>query len=475
EEQNILVLQQQLANGTLSSVALLDHYLARIEAYDKQGPALNTLITLNTQAREQAQQLDEERRRTGPRSLLHGIPVVIKDNYNTRDMPTTGASQSLATFVPNDEATQVKKLREAGAIIVGKTNLHEFAYGITSISSLGGQTRNPYDPLRFPGGSSGGSAAAVAAGFAAFGMGSDTCGSIRIPAAFNNLTGLRPSKGLSSIYGIMPLSHTQDVAGPLARSILDLAIVLDLTVGYDPADADTAVMMDQPHPAFMAGLGRAQLAGLRIGRMGSWMDAADLQVRLLIDAALQQLVQQGVQMVNIEIPDMARLLSQSGLIGHEFETDLDAYLQQFGSPQYQSLEAIVAGGDYHEAVSGLLSRSAAGEQNAVAYEAALAARSELQQAIAATMAQQSLDVIAYPPIASLPALIGDAQPGNNCSLSGNSGFPALSIPVGFTAEGLPVGVELLGRFLSDRELLATGYAIEQLSPQRRAPLLAPGL
>ncbi|MDP2283895.1 MAG: amidase, partial [Pseudohongiella sp.] len=133
EEQNILVLQQQLANGTLSSVALLDHYLARIEAYDKQGPALNTLITLNTQAREQAQQLDEERRRTGPRSLLHGIPVVIKDNYNTRDMPTTGASQSLASFIPNDEATQVKKLREAGAIIVGKTNLHEFAYGITSI------------------------------------------------------------------------------------------------------------------------------------------------------------------------------------------------------------------------------------------------------------------------------------------------------------------------------------------------------
>ncbi|MDO9478643.1 MAG: amidase family protein, partial [Pseudohongiella sp.] len=278
-----------------------------------------------------------------------------------------------------------------------------------------------------------------------------------------------------SIYGIMPLSHTQDVAGPLARSILDLAIVLDLTVGYDPADTDTAVMMDQPHPAFMAGLGRSQLAGLRIGRLGNWMDAADPQVRLLIDAALQQLVQQGAQMVDIEIPDMARLLSQSGLIGHEFETDLDAYLQQFGSPQYQSLEAIVAGGDYHEAVSGLLSRSAAGEQNAVAYEAALAARSELQQAIAATMAQQSLDVIAYPPIASLPALIGDAQPGNNCSLSGNSGFPALSIPVGFTAEGLPVGVELLGRFLSDRELLATGYAIEQLSPQRRAPLLAPGL
>jgi amidase len=475
EEQSILVLQQQLATGALTSVQLLDYYLTRIQAYDQQGPALNTLITLNSAARAQAQQLDKERQRSGPRSLLHGIPVVIKDNYNTVDMPTTGASQSLADFIPDQEATQVQKLREAGAIIVGKTNLHEFAYGITSISSLGGQTRNPYDPQRLPGGSSGGSAAAIAAGFAAVGMGSDTCGSIRIPAAFNNLTGLRPSKGLSSIYGIMPLSHTQDVAGPLARSITDLALVLDITSGFDPADPDTAVMRNQPAPQFFAELGREPIAGLRIGRLSAWMDAADPQVRDQIDQALQFLVQQGVSIVEIEIADMSRLLSQSGLIGHEFEADLDAYLRQFGSDEYPSLESIVAGGEYHEAVAGLLSRSAAAEQDPQAYQAALAVRAELQQAIDALMTAQSLDVIAYPPIASAPALIGEPQPGNHCALSGNSGFPALSLQVGFTADGLPVGMELLAPYLSDTRLLAIGYAIEQLRPMRRAPASTPTL
>ena len=475
EEQSILVLQQQLATGALNSAQLLDYYLARIQAYDQQGPALNTLITLNSAARVQAQQLDNERKRSGPRSLLHGIPVVIKDNYNTIDMPTTGASQSLADFIPDEEATQVKKLRDAGAIIVGKTNLHEFAYGITSISSLGGQTRNPYDPQRLPGGSSGGSAAAIAAGFAAVGMGSDTCGSIRIPAAFNNLTGLRPSKGLSSIYGIMPLSHTQDVAGPLARSITDLAIVLDITSGFDPADADTALMQHQPAPQFFAQLGRGSIAGLRIGRLTAWMDAADPQVRDQIDQALQFLVQQGASVVEIEIPDMSRLLSQSGLIGHEFEADLDGYLQQFGSDKYPTLAAIVEGGEYHEAVAGLLSRSAAAEQDQQAYQAALAVRAELQQAIDALMTAQSLDVIAYPPIASLPALIGEPQPGNHCALSGNSGFPALSLQVGFTVEGLPVGVELLAPYLGDTRLLSIAYAIEQLRPMRRAPTSTPTL
>ena len=475
EEQSILVLQQQLATGALTSAQLLDYYLARIQAYDQQGPALNTLITLNSAARAQAQQLDNERQRSGPRSLLHGIPVVIKDNYNTIDMPTTGASQSLADFIPDEEATQVKKLRDAGAIIVGKTNLHEFAYGITSISSLGGQTRNPYDPQRLPGGSSGGSAAAIAAGFAAVGMGSDTCGSIRIPAAFNNLTGLRPSKGLSSIYGIMPLSHTQDVAGPLARSITDLAIVLDITSGFDPADADTALMQHQPAPQFFAQLGRGSIAGLRIGRLTAWMDAADPQVRDQIDQALQFLVQQGASVVEIEIPDMSRLLSQSGLIGHEFEADLDGYLQQFGSDKYPTLAAIVEGGEYHEAVAGLLSRSAAAEQDQQAYQAALAVRVELQQAIDALMTAQSLDVIAYPPIASLPALIGEPQPGNHCALSGNSGFPALSLQVGFTVEGLPVGVELLAPYLGDTRLLSIAYAIEQLRPMRRAPASTPTL
>ena len=236
-EASLRELQLALTAKRVSSVELVDAYLARIEAYDDQGPGLNALIHFNPEAGAQAAALDAERRQSGPRSALHGIPIVLKDNYATADMPTTGASRALEDFVPAANATAVQRLLDAGAIILGKTNLHEFAYGITTISSLGGQTRNPYDPARVPGGTSGGTAAAVAASFAAVGMGSDTCGSIRIPAAFNNLVGLRPTKGLGSIHGIMPLSSTQDVIGPLARSAYDLEMSLRLMAVPDVMEA----------------------------------------------------------------------------------------------------------------------------------------------------------------------------------------------------------------------------------------------
>lgn len=474
-ELRILPLQQQMTLGTLTAEQLVDSYLARIEAYDQQGPTLNTIISLYPNAREQARLLDAERQHSGPRSLLHGIPVVIKDNFNTTDMPTTGASQSLADFVPNQEATQLRLLREAGAIILAKTNLHEFAYGITSVSSLGGQTRNPYDPSRVPGGSSGGTAAAVAAGFATVGMGSDTCGSIRIPAAFNNLVGLRPTKGFSSIYGVMPLSSTQDVAGPLARTIEDLAIVLDLTARYDPLDAATSLVQELQVTNLKAQLGTVDVSGLRIGRLESYFVAADDEIRALMDAALADLQLAGAEVIDVEVPDRARLIAESGLIGHEFERDLDAYLQQFGSTNFSSLEDIVAGGLYHDAVAPLLSRSAAAQLDNDRYQAALLAREELRQTLAELLESNQLDVIVYPPIAALPVPIGEAQSGNNCSLSGNSGFPALSLPIGFTAAGLPVGIELLGAELSDSRLLAIGYAIEQHRPQRRPPASTPPL
>ncbi|WP_339858699.1 amidase family protein [Pseudohongiella acticola] len=472
-ETGILALQQQMTEGSLTAVQLVERYLKRIEAYDQQGPQLNAILRLNDNALSQARALDAERQRRGPRSLLHGIPVVIKDNYNTTDMPTTGASRSLADFVPNQQATQVQLLRDAGAIVLAKTNLHEFAYGITSISSLGGQTRNPYDPRYVPGGSSGGTAAAVAASFATAGMGSDTCGSIRIPAAFNNLVGLRPSKGLSSIHGIMPLSHTQDVAGPLARSITDLAIVLDLTTGFDPQDGDTEVMRDREPMLFSPALGSASLQGIRIGRLDAYLVDAEPAVQALIEQAFTQLQTLGAEVVSMSIPDMAALISNSGLIGHEFETDLNTYLQTFSSTDYPTLEAIVDSGLYHDAVAPLLTRSAAAEQDPQRYHAAMAARDDLKQAINTAMDAQQLDLIAYPPISAMPVLTGENQPGNNCSLSGNSGFPALSLPIGFSDTGLPMGLELLGRYLSDVELLALGYAIEQSWPQRRAPATTP--
>src|SRR5258705_6378926 len=238
-EKTITELAAAMRTGATSSRRLVQAYLARIEAFDHQGPALNAIISINPKALDEADALDRERAARGLRGPLHGIPIVLKDNYDTAEMPTTAASTALKGSMPGRDAFQVKKLRDAGAVIVAKANLHEFARGITTISSLGGQTRNPYDPTRNPGGSSGGTGAAIAASFAAVGMGSDTCGSIRIPSAHNNLVGLRPTKGLSSIGGMIPLSSTQDVGGPLARTVEDLAITLDATIGEDPEDSAT--------------------------------------------------------------------------------------------------------------------------------------------------------------------------------------------------------------------------------------------
>ncbi len=207
-EASIPDLQEAMTEGRVTSLELVDAYLSRIGAYDQGGPALNSMVYLNPNARAQAAALDQERAIRGARGPLHGIPIILKDNYDTADLPTSGGSIALAGMIPPDDAFQVRKLREAGAVIIGKSNMHELAAGITTISSVGGQTRNPYDPSRNPGGSSGGTGAAIAASFAAIGWGSDTCGSIRIPASHNNLFGLRPTKGLSSIDGIIPLSQS---------------------------------------------------------------------------------------------------------------------------------------------------------------------------------------------------------------------------------------------------------------------------
>lgn len=474
-EASITELQTALESGAITSVDLVDQYLARIDAYDHQGPALNAIVRVNPSARALAAALDAERQRTGARSQLHGIPILVKDNYNTTDMPTTGGSVALAGFVPSANATQIDKLLAAGAIILAKTNLHEYAYGITSISSIVGQTRNPYDPRRVPGGSSGGTAAAVAASFGAIGLGSDTCGSIRIPSAFNNLIGLRPTKGLSSIHGVMPLSHTQDVAGPLARSAEDLAILLDVVVGYDANDAATELMQRSAPPNFQANLQSAELAQLRIGKLTSYYSAADPAIRQQLDQALSWYEEQGAEIIDVDIPDLGSLIGRSGLIGHEFRVDLDQYLATFLSADIRNLNDIVDLGLYHAAIQGVLVRSRASERNNDAYAASMAARDDLRQAIEQLMQSQNLDAIAYPPIAELQVFTGENQPGNNCSVSANSGLPALSIPIGFTASGLPVGMELLGGMLSDAKLLALGYAFEQGNQVRLAPSTTPQL
>ena len=250
-EASIPDMQAALKAGRVTSRELVMQYLLRIAMYEDR---LNGVMTVNRNALAEAEALDRERASRGSRGPLHGIPIILKDNYDMRGMPTSAGTLALATAFPADDAFQVRKLREAGAVILGKSNMHELASGITTIASYGGQTLNPYDLTRNPGGSSGGTGAAIAASYAAVGWGSDTCGSIRIPASHNNLVGLRPTKGLSSIDGIIPLSHTQDVGGPLARTMRDLAIALDATVGFDPADEATLVMRGRANPSFVDAL-----------------------------------------------------------------------------------------------------------------------------------------------------------------------------------------------------------------------------
>ena len=315
-EASIPELQQAMSRGVVSSVALVDAYLARIAAYDKQGPALNAIIRVNPSARADAAALDAERKAGRVRGPLHGIPVIVKDNYGTRGMPTSAGTIAFASLEP-DDAFQVKKLREAGAVIIAKSNMHELASGITSISSIAGQTCNPYDPDRSPGGSSGGSGAAVAASFAAVAWGSDTCGSIRIPSAVHNLFGLRPTKGLSSISGIVPLSHSQDVGGPIARTVRDLAIALDATVGPDPADTSTTILGGAPPPSFVAALDSTSLRGKRFGLFTEYLgtEQDDAEGARVIRQAVEALKRRGAEVVDVQLPKLDSIANSAGAIG----------------------------------------------------------------------------------------------------------------------------------------------------------------
>lgn len=472
----IAELQEAMATGRATSADITAAYLARIAAYDRQGPALRAMVWLNPNALADAEALDRERATQGVRGPMHGIPVILKDNYDTVDLPTTAGTLALAGNIAPDDAFQVRKLREAGAVIIGKANMHELASGITTISSMGGQTRNPYDPTRNPGGSSGGTGAAIAASFAAVGWGSDTCGSIRIPAAQNDLVGLRPTKGLSSIDGVIPLSHTQDVAGPLARSLRDLAVALDATIGPDPADPATEILNGRPLPSFVDALDPQALAGARIGVLTEYFGDApeEAAAARLVRAALGRMVELGADTVTMEIEGLDDLVSGSGLIGHEFKWDLMDYLAANGAP-VASLTEILDLGLVHEAlVPRMRARDEPEERDSDEYREAFARRDVLRGVVEGAMNRYSVDALVFPTVRTVPAVIGDVQRGSSCSLSANSGLPALSVPVGFT-DGLPIGMEIVGRSLADARLVSIGYAFEQATDHRREPTSTPAL
>ena len=467
---SIETLQAAMAAGDLSSVQLTEYYLARITEHNR---TLNAIQTVNDNALQQAAQMDVERVQKGPRSPLHGLPVLVKDNYETKDAPTTAGSILFQDFYPQRDATLVRKLRDAGAVILGKTTMHEFAYGITTVGSAFGAARNPYDKDRNPGGSSGGSGAAVAANLSTFAMGSDTCGSIRIPAAHNNLVGLRGTQGLLSRHGIVPLSNTQDIGGPLARSVKDLAIVLDATVGYDADDEQTRVVKNHAVGEYREHL---RLHGsARVGVLRDWLmqEPADGAVAQVVSSALQKLSEvQGWHVQSLASPDVNAALDRRWnghyVLIYDFKQDLNTYLAANPSLGIADLGELVTRKQHHPDIEPSLMASLAAN-DATAYAEELAQREVVRNALRALLQKHDLHALAYPTIRQVAAPVGTEQMGTNCRLAANSGLPAITVPAGFDANGLPVGLELLGDTFSEQTLLDLAYTVETTLNARRLP------
>lgn len=476
EEANIADVHRAMGNGQITARQLVQAYLKRIEAYDKKGPAINAIIEINPKALEDADRLDAAFKKTGLTGALHGIPILVKDAIATTDLPTTGGSLSLKGFVPKNEAVIVHKLKAAGAIILGKTNLDEFTFGTRGISSLGGQTLNPYDLTRNPAGSSGGSGAAVSANFAMAALGTDTGSSIRFPSSATSLVGLRPTVGLVSRRGIMPNSMTQDTGGPLASSVADAARVLDAIAGYDASDTATAWSVGQVANSYSAGLEAKALRGARIGILesfyGAGEEAADVNAAMAVST--EGIRKAGAMMVPIKDAFDINEIGDMQVATYETAFFFDAYLKQEDAP-FKSLEAILKSEKLAKEISDSTRNRVKLTMNDPEFKERMLKRGLLQDRVMKIMADQKLDAIIYPFSRTLVGKIGGAQARHNGFLSAVTGFPALILPAGFSKPsatapiGVPIGLEMLGRPWSEAKLLKMGYAFEQATKNRLPP------
>jgi amidase len=353
DEASVRSIHAALDARRATCVQVVRHYLDRIDAYDDRGPTLRAIITVNPRALEAAAEMDRVDAGTRASRPLHCIPIVLKDNFHTADMPTTGGSLTMARLQTPDDGFVVKKLRDAGAIIIAKANLHELARAGTTVSSLGGQTKNPYDLTRTPGGSSGGTGAAIAANFGVLGTGSDTGQSIRSPSSANSLVGLRPTRGLVSRHGVMPFSFTQDEAGPMTRTVEDAARMLDVMAGYDPADPITAFSAGHVPPSYTRSLDAAGLKGARIGLLTDVLgrDPIHQEVNFVVENAAASMTAMGATIVRVSIPDLTGLTRDLSLMNLEFKAAFDDYLTGLGAAApVKSLAEFVARGEVHESM-----------------------------------------------------------------------------------------------------------------------------
>ncbi len=485
---SIAQIQAALRRGRISAEQLVNYYLARIAANDQTGPTLNAVVTLNPHVQQQARALDTALAQGHPVGPLHGIPMVVKDCLETLEMPTSFGSEIFADYQAREDATVIAKLRQAGALILAKTTLPDWATSWFGYSSRSGETKNPYDLTRDPGGSSSGTGAAVAAGFATIGLGTDCGGSVRVPASFCNLVGVRSTPGLISRKGCNPLVGFQDTIGPMGRSVLDVARVFDVMVGYDPRDPLTSAYSVARAPAsYMTALVPDGLHGLRIGVVRNAFGTDDnlhaAPVNAVMREALAELRAGGAELVEVEIPDLTDWLVRTSLYLIKSKYDIDQFLAALPDAPARSVAEIVKSKRYHPQLD-LLEGIANGPDDPFsdpAYYPAFAARAAFTQLVVNLMAREQFTVLVYPTVQVVPPTRHACDTGEwstltfptNTLIGSQTWMPAMSIPAGFTASGLPVGMEILARPYDEPSLFRVGYGFEQVVGHRVHPTSIP--
>ncbi len=458
---------QAIRAGGLTCAGLVDFYLARIQKYDHR---LKSIISINPDARSQAQALDWAFQHDGTwAGVLHGVPILLKDNIETAALPTTAGSCSLNGWQPGNDAPLVQRLKQAGAIILAKTNLHEFAIWGETISSIKGQTLNPYDLTRTPGGSSGGTGAALAANFGLGGIGTDTVNSIRSPASANNLVGLRPTLGTVSRDGIVPYALTQDTAGAMARTVEDVWLIHQVIAD---ADIDSATPERRALNA-LTSLPQNALQGRRLGVLPAFFGSQ--VVNAVMQPALHQLTQAGASLVDVpDAVDSTDLAQTVSVHLYELRQHLNSYLAGRDCP-VKSLQEIIDGGLFHPGIKETLLKANALGMDDDDYRQRLQKQHEIKAWLIALFASLKLDGLVYPHQQQLVCKVGGSQQQRNGVLAAVSGLPSICVPAGFscpTADaplGVPVGMEILGLPGSDSLLLAMACAFELVKSHRLAP------
>jgi amidase len=488
KEMTIRELQEAMASGTYTARTIAEMYLERIEKLDVQGPALNAVIELNPDALAIADALDAERELKGPRGLLHGVPVMLKDNIDTADsMTTTAGSLALEGSVAPQDSSVAHALRGAGAVLLGKTNLSEWAnfrspHSTSGWSSRGGQTRNPYALDRNPCGSSSGSAVAVAANLCSAAVGTETDGSIVWPAQTNSVVGLKPTLGLVSRAGIVPIAHSQDTAGPLGRTVTDVAILLGALVGVDPRDPATEESRGKSYTDYTEFLDPDGMRGARIGVARNFF-GFDARVDRVVETCIESMVRLGAEIVDPANVETANALPATELqvLLYEFKADLNEYLAGLGaSASVHSLRELIAFNEQNRdrvmpyfGQERLLLAQEKGPLTSAEYAKALETNHRLArtEGIDATLHEHHLDAIVAPsggPACLTDWIHGDHIRGGSASPAAVAGYPNLTVPAGYVF-GLPVGISFFSGAYQEPILIRLAFAFEQGTQVRRPP------